>query len=49
MGAEEKKCECGMPLNDEAKCACNPEKCIHCCSCGAGCACNCENKCEKEE
>lgn len=40
----EEKCECGMPLDDETRCSCEPDKCYHCCSCGPECTCGCQEK-----
>lgn len=46
---KEKKCECDMPLTEETKCACEPERCIHCCSCPKECECGCQEKAQKEK
>ncbi|MBI4709380.1 MAG: hypothetical protein HY764_04220 [Candidatus Portnoybacteria bacterium] len=40
----EQKCECGMPLNNDTRCSCNPALCIHCCSCDSDCQCGCQKK-----
>jgi len=39
-----KTCDCGMPLNSETECSCQPSVCIHCCSCDPGCDCGCGDK-----
>jgi len=44
----ENKCQCGMPLNEEARCQCEPDKCIHCCTCADDCQCGCKEKSAKE-
>ena len=45
--AEEKQCECGMPLDEKTECKCEHGVCIHCCNCpdgGEECGCFCEKK-----
>lgn len=44
MEDETKKCGCGMPLTEKTTCACQPEVCIHCCSCEPDCTCSCQIK-----
>lgn len=44
----ETKCACGMPLNEETTCSCEPGVCIYCCSCSQDCQCGCQEKKEKE-
>ncbi|MFA5085984.1 MAG: hypothetical protein WC468_00075 [Candidatus Paceibacterota bacterium] len=46
---EERKCECGMPLNAETECSCEPGVCIYCCSCPSDCQCGCAEKKEKQD
>jgi hypothetical protein len=46
---DEKKCECGMPLDEETECACEASKCIYCCECEDDCTCGCAEKCKKED
>ncbi len=45
----EKTCECGMPLNEQTACACQPNLCKHCCTCDPGCSCNCSAVDDDEE
>jgi len=35
--------KCGMPVDDDSKCSCDPSLCAHCCACPADCACGCSN------
>ncbi len=43
-------CEmCGLPLNDDNRCSCNPTKCVHCCTCKPDCTCGCKDKAAKIE
>ncbi|MFA5232541.1 MAG: hypothetical protein WC410_02655 [Candidatus Paceibacterota bacterium] len=44
MENEEKKCGCGMPLNEKTECTCNPEVCCYCCECPPECQCGCQEK-----
>lgn len=48
MENEERKCACGLPLNEKTECSCNPGVCIYCCSCPPECACGCQQKKEAE-
>jgi len=48
MENEEKKCACGMPLNEKTECTCDPSVCIYCCSCPPECTCGCQQKREAE-
>lgn len=43
----EEKCSCGMPLNDETRCQCKPEKCAIYCECPPDCSCGCQEKAAK--
>lgn len=45
----EKKCACGMPLDEKTECSCEPGVCIYCCSCPENCQCGCKEKAKKEE
>ena len=36
--------KCGMPLEEDAKCSCNPSLCAHCCECPEDCGCGCKTK-----
>jgi len=47
MENEEKKCNCGMPLNEKTECTCNPEVCCYCCECPPDCQCGCQEKKEQ--
>jgi hypothetical protein len=49
MENEEKKCTCGMPLNEKTECSCNPEVCVYCCSCPPDCKCGCQEKKDQPE
>ena len=41
----DKKCSCGMPIDEKTCCSCSPDLCYHCCECGAGCEdCGCSEK-----
>lgn len=44
----EEKCQCGMPLNEETACKCNPKICYYCCECPSDCTCGCQQKVEEE-
>jgi hypothetical protein len=44
---EQKKCECGMPLDKKSECSCEPGTCIYCCTCPDDCSCGCK-KTEQE-
>ena len=46
---EDKKCACGIPLNDKTTCKCDPKACIHCCKCTPDCKCGCQDKTKKKE
>ncbi len=46
--AEQKKCPCGMPLDDKTQCKCNSELCIHCCECPDDCECDCNEKAKQD-
>lgn len=46
---EDKTCECGMPLTEETECKCDPNVCIHCCTCPDDCECGCKEKAAKEK
>jgi len=36
------KCvKCGMPIDDDTRCSCEPSLCFHCCTCGPDCKCGC--------
>ena len=35
--------KCGMPVDDDSKCSCDPSLCFHCCACEPNCACGCSN------
>jgi hypothetical protein len=48
MEKEEKKCACGMPLNEKTECTCDPSVCIYCCSCPPECTCGCQQKKEAD-
>ena len=39
----DKKCACGLPLDEKTICSCQPDTCIYCCSCGEGCECGCQD------
>ncbi|MFH0805241.1 MAG: hypothetical protein V1916_03550 [Patescibacteria group bacterium] len=39
-----KKCACGMPLDKDTSCSCDSKTCVHCCTCGETCECNCQEK-----
>lgn len=42
------KCaKCGMPIDEHTKCACTPNTCYHCCTCGPDCKCGCQDKAKK--
>lgn len=45
---EQKKCACGMPLDDYTKCKCMPDTCYHCCTCPETCECGCMEKRKKD-
>jgi len=45
---EQKKCVCGMPLDDKSECTCDKEVCIHCCECPDDCECGCKKKVKEE-
>ncbi|MDD5569198.1 MAG: hypothetical protein PHG23_02180 [Candidatus Pacebacteria bacterium] len=53
MENEERKCQCGMSLNEETECKCEPNVCMYCCTCSEECSCGCkekgEEKSEKQE
>ncbi len=44
---EEKKCNCGMPLNADTECKCELDTCAICCKCPDGCECDCGPKADK--
>lgn len=44
MEDDQKRCECGMPLDAKSTCECAGDKCVHCCECEDGCECNCKEK-----
>jgi hypothetical protein len=46
---EDKTCDCGMPLTEETECKCQPDVCIHCCTCSDDCECGCKEKAAKED
>lgn len=35
--------KCGMPVEDDSKCSCDPSLCFHCCACPPDCSCGCSN------
>lgn len=36
------KCvKCGMPIDDDTRCSCEPSLCFHCCTCQPDCVCGC--------
>ena len=35
--------KCGMPVDDDSKCTCDPSLCFHCCACESDCTCGCSN------
>lgn len=45
----EKKCACGLPLDEKTTCSCRPDTCIYCCACPEDCACGCYYLRDKEE
>ena len=47
--SDERKCDCGMPLNNDMECSCEPGICIHCCKCPADCECGCKEKATKDK
>lgn len=47
--SDEKKCACGMPLDEKTTCKCNDEVCIHCCECEEDCDCGCAEKAAEDE
>jgi hypothetical protein len=49
MENEERKCACGMPLNEKTECSCEPGVCIYCCSCPPECKCGCQEKKKQQE
>ncbi len=49
MENEERKCTCGMPLNEKTECSCNSEVCVYCCSCPPDCKCGCQEKKDQPE
>lgn len=34
--------KCHMPLDDNNRCSCSDELCMHCCECEPGCSCGCK-------
>lgn len=45
--SDDKKCACGMPLNEETKCDCKEDTCAICCECDENCGCGCQEKAKK--
>ncbi len=45
----EKKCACGMPLDDFTSCSCNPHLCFYCCTCEESCSCACADNRDAEK
>lgn len=35
--------KCGMPMDGDSKCSCDPSLCFHCCACPPDCSCGCAN------
>lgn len=35
--------KCGMPVDGDSKCSCDPSLCFHCCACEPDCTCGCSN------
>ena len=35
--------KCGMPVEEDSKCTCDPSLCFHCCNCPSDCSCGCSN------
>ena len=47
---EENKCaKCGMLLDDENRCQCEPTCCAKCCACDEDCECGCRKSDEKTD
>jgi len=44
---EKDECECGMPLTNETRCGCRPDKCFCCCECPPTCKCGCVERREE--
>lgn len=45
----DKKCECGMPLDENTTCKCEPGVCFYCCHCPKDCPCGCKGKAESQQ
>lgn len=41
---DQNTCECGLPLDSSNSCTCQPNLCVHCCTCEEGCTCDCKTK-----
>lgn len=41
--------KCGMPVEEESKCTCDPSLCFHCCECAQDCTCGCSNMIDELE
>ncbi|HRY52757.1 MAG TPA: hypothetical protein P5089_02805 [Candidatus Portnoybacteria bacterium] len=40
----DRKCQCGMPLDETTECSCQPGVCCYCCTCQPDCECGCQQK-----
>ena len=35
--------KCGMPIDKDSSCSCEPILCVHCCACEPDCSCGCSD------